>query len=87
MNLSGYSKRRSTKEAALRKGRDYRMKADTICCYCILCKQAHDKRGIEESLHVGLDCVRWTYFQEKYHGSQKYAHPLLNITVCTVAYI
>ena len=33
------------------------MKADTICCYCIS-KQAHDKRGIEESLHAQITRAR-----------------------------
>jgi len=31
--------------------------------------QAHDKRGIVESLHV-----RWAYFQEKYYNSHKYTY-------------
>ena len=34
------------------------MKADTICCYCH--KQAHDKRGIEESLHAQMTRARLT---------------------------
>ena len=41
----------------------------------LLHKQAHDKRGITESLHA--QSVRWAYFQEKYHNSRKYTHPPL----------
>ena len=35
------------------------MKADTIDCYCIS-QQVHDKRGIEESLHVQIIRARLT---------------------------
>ena len=35
------------------------MKADTICCYCVS-NQAHDKRGIEESLHAQITRARLT---------------------------
>ena len=37
----------------------YVMKADTICCNCVS-KQAHDKRGIEESLHAQITRARLT---------------------------
>ena len=51
----------------------------------LLHKQAHDKRGIAESLHAQITrarlLVRWAYFREKYHNSRKYAHlPLLGAT-------
>ena len=56
------------------------MKADSIILL-LLYKQAHDKGNIEESLrtYIGLDHlhVRWVYFWEKYHSSQKYTHPSL----------
>ena len=43
-------------------------------------KQAHDKRGIEESLHVYTNWARLTVcevgvFSEKYQNSQKYIQP------------
>ena len=51
---------------------------------CSLHKQVHDKRDIAELLQAYITRarltelrVRWVYFQEKYHNSQKYAHPPL----------
>ena len=40
--------------------------------FLLLYKQARDKKGIEESMHVYINRARltaweWAYFQEKYH--------------------
>ena len=48
----------------------------------LLHKQMHDKRGIAESLHMYTNrarlnaCMKWMYFQVKYHNSQSIRTPL-----------
>ena len=61
---------RITKEAGLCKRRDQQMKADNICCYCItkcMTNEALQNHYMHAHITRTRLCVRWAYFQEKYH--------------------
>ena len=56
------------------------MKAGSVYCYCIsncMTKEAFQNHCMHTQIELDKLRVRWANFREKYHNSEKYAHPPL----------